>query len=113
VLYDDEKTDCGRVYKSKFFKRKDTICKKKDKNGIQAKVFCPLACGYEKDCSIQKCIKNDEWQSKNGAFTNCNSIKNMSRRKKKKTCSMIGADKKTFAYESCKHCGICNENTKK
>jgi len=82
-------------------------CKKKNRKGILAKDACPIACKNEEACTIPQCLNNTEWEPKHGKFDNCSSIKGMNATKKRRACSDLGSDGKTFAYEACNECGVC------
>jgi len=74
------KRNCGWVHKG----NSNKLCKKKNKKKPKAKEDCPIACGNDKDCTIPKCLKDDEWSPNNENFVDCSAIEPMSEKNKKK-----------------------------
>merc|ERR1711865_403405 len=74
----DEK-DCGWV----LLKRRKR-CNLEDENGVKADEACPLACQNTSSCEIPDCLKNKQWQPKDGSFENCKSLKSMTWKEKKR-----------------------------
>jgi len=89
------KKNCGWVRR-----KPQKLCKKKY-NGVKASQACPIAC-KSTQCTIPGCKDDSQWtvELKNGKTKNCKYLKNKAR------CNLIGTDK-TFGYESCERCGMC------
>jgi len=99
----DEK-DCGWV-----ILKRNKRCDKEDENGVKANEACSLACQSTSICQIPNCLKNSQWQPKDGSFDNCKSLKSMSKKDRKDACAKIGNDELTFGYEACKQCNQCQK----
>jgi len=97
--------DCGWV-----LLKKNKRCDLEDENGMKANDACALACKNTSICEIPDCLRNSQWQPKDGSFNNCKSIRFMTtKRQKVKACTEIGSDELTFGYEACRQCTICKK----
>jgi len=104
IFRGNTKKNCGWVHKGDSTK----LCKRKNEDKPKAKEDCPVACGTEKECATPKCVNDDEWSPKNNKFDDCSAIEEMDDNYKNKACATIGADEKTFGYEACQQCNICD-----
>merc|ERR1712241_1187498 len=96
--------DCGWV-----ILRRNKRCGLEDKNGAKVNEVCPIACQSTSNCEIPDCLKNSQWQPKDGSFENCKSLKYMTKKDRKSACAKIGTDELTFGYEACQTCKICQK----
>lgn len=113
----DEDFNCASIHVNK--NKQNDNCNLVGDDGQKAKEACPLACDKTSSCTVPKCWRDSYWKpnKKNKKIKNCNSLKDMNKKKRKKYCQQKGRDKKTgkikaFAYEACEKCGYCAKNKK-